>query len=219
MCDLPRRPDRSLKLFEADGAWQQCGGVYNGEDTGCGDAWDAYALGYREAVQCLVGAVEKKEFGYNTFGYPIFFLVHQYLELRMKEIIKNGRPLVDDNRKLKPSHCLWNLWIDCKEILKKIEVWEEYNDLDDETRQDYLTMDHFIGEINRDTQAQSFRYPVDTKNRPLLNDASIHTLNVKNLGVVFDWISNMLEGISTGIDEEKKARAEYEAEYRGEYTP
>lgn len=219
MCDLPGRPDRSLKLFEADGAGRQCGGVYNGEDTGCGDAWDAYALGYREAVQCLVKAVERGEFTYATFGYPIFFLVHQYLELRMKEIIKNGRPLVEDNSGLQNGHDLVQLWGECKKVLKELEGWDEYNELDNEARQTYLTMDHFIAEMKQDPQGQSFRYPVDRNGETLLNKDTICTLNVKNLGIVFEWISNMLDGFSTGIDEERKARAEYEAEFRGEYTP
>jgi HEPN domain-containing protein len=215
---MPERPSRSLKLFELDGAWRQCGCLY-GEDRGkCGDAWDAYAHGYREVVQCLTKAVERNEFSADTFGYPIFFLVHQYLELRMKEIIKNGRPLIGNNGQVQKGHDLTQLWEECKKILKGLEGWRYYNELNDEARQTYLTLDHFIREMNRDPQGQSFRYPVDRDGTPLLNDDSIQALNVKNLATVFEWVSSMLDGISTGIDEEQKARAEYRAEFEEEYT-
>lgn len=215
---MPERPSRSLKLFESDGAWRQCGCLY-GEDRGkCGDAWDAYAHGYREVVQCLIKAVKQNEFGSDTFGYPIFFLVHQYLELRMKEIIKNGRPLIGNNGQVQKGHDLTQLWGECKKILKGLEGWRNYNELDDEARQTYLTLDHFIHEMNQDPQGQSFRYPVDRDGKPLLDDDSIQALNVKNLATVFERVSSMLDGISTGIDEEQKARAEYQAEFEEEYT-
>ena len=214
---IPERPPRSLKLFELDRAWRQCGYLY-GEDRGkCGDAWNAYAHGYLEVVRCLTKTVERNEFSSDTFGYPIFFLVHQYLELRMKEIIKNGRLLIEKNSQVQKGHDLTQLWGECKKILKGLDGWKNYNELDDEVRQIYLTLDHFIQEINRDPHGQSFRYPVDRDGKPLLNDDSIQALNVKNLATVFEWVSSILDGISTGIDEEQKARAEYLAEFAEEY--
>lgn len=136
----------------------------------------------------------------------------------MKEIIKNGRPLIGNNGQVQKGHDLTQLWEECKKILKGLEGWRYYNELNDEARQTYLTLDHFIREMNRDPQGQSFRYPVDRDGTPLLNDDSIQALNVKNLATVFEWVSSMLDGISTGIDEEQKARAEYRAEFEEEYT-
>lgn len=214
--EVPERSSSSLKLFELDGAWHQCGSVYNRSGRGCGDVWDAYTLGYKDAVKCLIRAVELGEFSYTTFGYPIFFLTQQYLELRMKEIIKNGRPLTGDNSGLQKGHDLVQLWSECKKVLKKLEGWDEYNDLSDEAQQNFRTLDHFIHEMNQDPHGQSFRYPVDRDGKPLLYDESIQVLNVKNLATVFDWISMELEGFSTEIDEKRKVWEEHLHECGGE---
>ncbi len=137
----------------------------------------------------------------------------------MKEIIKNGRSLMRHSGQVQKGHDLTQLWGECKKILKGLEGWKNYHDLDNETRQIYLTLDHFIREMNRDPQGQSFRYPVDRDGTPLLNDDSIQVLNVKNLAKVFEWVSLELEGISTGIDEERKMREEFLHECGGEDYP
>jgi hypothetical protein len=217
MFDLPKRPDRSLKLFEVEENWRQCGYIYRDDRGKWGSSvWDVYADGYLEVVKCLLKAVERNEFRTDTFGYPIFFLVHQYLELRMKEIIRSGRILSGDNTQFQKGHDLTQLWGECKKILKELDEWKDYSELDNEARQNYLTLDHFINEMNQDQQGQSFRYPVDRKGNPLLNDPSIQALNVKNLATVFEWASTMLEGISIGIGEVRDVQAECRAEFEGE---
>ena len=210
--NFPERPKTSLKLYEYEGHWKESGQVYREEKLLTGDVWDAYADGYLEAVGKLIINVEDNEFFHDTFGYPIFFLFYHYLEIRMKEIIKNGRDLIDEPPNFSKGHDLIQLWGECKRILKKLEGWTEYNELDDETRRNYLTIDHFIKEIGIDNYAQSFRYPVDRDGNPLLSSQQIQTLNVHNLAIVVKWLSFLLEGISTGIDEERKNKREISAE-------
>ena len=214
---LPQRPSRSLKLFEAEEDWWQCGYVYS-EERGkwYGSVWDAYADGYLEAVKCLIKAVKRNELSTDTFGYPIFFLFHQYLELRMKEIIRSGRILSGDNSRFQKGHDLTQLWGECKKELKGLEEWKDYNERDDEARQNCLTLDHFIREMNKDPQGQSFRYPVDREGNNLLNGEAVQALNVKNLATVVEWVSMELDGISTGISEARDAQAECRAEFEGE---
>jgi len=215
--DLPERPDGSLKLFEAEENWWQCGYLYREDQVAWGgNAWDAYADGYLEAVKCLIKAVKRNEFSTDTFGYPIFFLFHQYLELRMKEIIRSGRIFSGDNSQFQKGHDLTQLWGECRKILKDLDGWKDYNELDDETRQNYLTLDHFIRKMNQDPQGQSFRYPVDRKGNNLLDGHTIRALNVKNLATVVEWVSMELDGISTGIGKVRDAQAECRAEFEGE---
>jgi len=47
----------------------------------------------------------------------------------------------------------------------------------------------------------------------------LELLGVKKPGIVPDGIPPDLDGISTGVGEEHKARAAYEAESRGAYSP
>lgn len=217
---LPKRPDRSLKLYEPDGnwenSWKQAGYVYNGGKGGTVNLWDAYSIGYLEASKKLIEAAKRDEFTYDTFGYPIFYLFYHYLELRMKEIIMNGKVLIDDKESHKNTHDINKLWEECKRIMKMIRNWKRYSELPANMKKDYQTMDHFIKEIATDKKAQSFRYPVDTEGNELLSDKSVRVFNISTLSVVVDWLSLMLEGISTGIDESLSAKREYEAEYPGE---
>ena len=218
--ELPKRPDRSLKLYEPDGNWGdsrgQAGYVYNGGKGGTVNLWDAYSIGYLEASKKLIEAAKRNEFTYDTFGYPMFYLFYHYLELRMKEIIMNGKVLVNENRSYPNIHNLTDLWKECKRIMMIIENWEKYSELPADMKKDYQTMDHFIKEIAKDGKAQSFRYPVDNKGNELLSDDSIRIFNISSFSTVVDWLSSMLEGISTEIDESLSAKREYEAEYSGE---
>jgi hypothetical protein len=220
MCnfELPKRPDTSLNLYKPDIDWEDnwrfSGYLYN--DGKLNYSLDAYASGYLEAVEKLIKSVKNNEFGNDTFGYPIFYLFSHYLEIRMKKIILNGKELMNQNPEFPKSHNLVFLWEECKRVLKKIEEWEEYSDLDEETKKDYETIDHFIKEIAQDNSSQSFRYPVNRDGMPLLVNNSVQFLNIPVLSDVADWLSNKLDGISTGIYENLCARREFEAEYSGD---
>jgi hypothetical protein len=210
--EYPKRPDISLKLYESDGHWKKSGYIYQKGNLLTIDAWDAYADGYLEVVEKLLNNVDNDDFLHDTFGYPIFFLFYHYLEIRMKEIIKNGRDLIDNPLKTPQGHDLVYLWGECKKILKELDGWNDYSQMDEESRQNYLVMDHFIKEIAIDPYAQSFRYPVDKKGKILLGDQRIKSLNVHNLAIVVRWMSLCFEGFSTGIDEYRKTKNEIAAE-------
>jgi len=212
MCDPqdPELPDRSLRIYEINGYWRESGVLSPGD-------WNAYSLGYLEALQGLIKLVKERRFLFDTFGYPIFFLFHHYLEIRMKEIIINGRILIDESPDFPRTHNLNHLWIECKRILQEIEGWSEYSQLDDDLRQNFLTIDHFISEMAVDNSAQSFRYPEDINRNLLLNDPRIQRLNVHNIAIVANWMSFVFEGFSTEIDEEINAKRESMPRCREEF--
>ena len=198
--DIPERPDRSLKLYEAGNNWMQDGYVYKIK-SGSENIWHMYASGYLEATIKLIEIAKKEEFTYDTFGYPIFYLFSHYLELRMKDIINTANPLIGEAGGYPKGHNLNTLWETCKEILKGILGWDEYKDLGKETREDYETIDRIIKKIAMNEQAQQFRYPVDTSGKPFLAEDSIHVFNIDIFSDVVDWLSMMIEGFSSDIDE------------------
>ncbi len=231
---VPDRPDCSLKLFESDDYskdnWSLEGIVYNechvfneNEDLNyetfkisMGSPWSAYSNGYLEAVKQLIESVKKGDFASNTFGYPIFYLFNHYLELIMKEIIINGRRLIDNNNSFSTGHDLIRLWSECKDILLKMKFGDKYSDRS-EYNNDLNTIGHFIKEISKDHTAQSFRYPVDKNGNAMLSDGSVQVFNIQNLSLVVDWISLMLDCIRDEIHEDLSFKLECEAEYAGEY--
>lgn len=217
---LAPRPDRSLSLYQPGKNFRNSGYVYR-EDKGKqgkkGYIWDAYATGYLDATKELIEAVKEGKFSYDTFGYPVFYIFSHYLELRFKEIMQNGRLLIGEDAGFLDSHDLVTLWGECKRILKKIEGWNKYTELSKEARDIYLTIDHFVKELNQDHKAQSFRYPEDLNGNPLLSDDKITALNIENLSLVVNWLSENLDGISTGIDEYQNIQTELKAEFSEDY--
>lgn len=227
--DPPKRPDRSLNFYKRTHGFEIAGGTYN-DYIGCDSLWslNAYAHGYLGAAQKLVKALKREMIvtgkeDIHTLGYPIFFLFEHYLELKMKEVIlKNGYLIFLDKYKGKKgcdvtsSHDLNNLWAACEEILNKIAQENGVSDLNEDTqmefKKDHETIGYFIKLIAQDKMAQAFRYPNDTKGMPFLVDTPHPILNISVLSDVMDWLSYVLDGISTGIDEYRAERGRYKAE-------
>lgn len=209
-------PDRKLSLFEPAKNFRNSGYVYRenrGKPVRNSDIWDIYSSGYLKAVNELIEAVLKGKITGDAFGYPIFHIFSHYLELRFKQIMLIGRPLIGEGTSFSQGHDLIQLWGECKRILKKIDGWNDYSPLDKEGRVIYLTIDHFVKEMAQDSKAQAFRYPVDREGNPLLDD-SIVALNIENLAIVVNWLSQALDGISIGISEYRNLQDEINAEFR-----
>jgi hypothetical protein len=209
-------PDRKLSLFDHANDFRNAGYVYRVDGANPARIWDAYASGYLSAVEELIKSVLEGRLTRDTYGYPIFYLFSHYLELKLKEIIQIGRPILGEKSGFPGTHNLLNLWGECKKILKEVYEWKEYSDLDKEDREIILTVDHFVKEFSQDEKAQTFRYPVDVNGKPLMKD-SIVVLNIEHLAIVTNWLSQILDGLCVDLSEQKKLRDEYYAELRAEY--
>ncbi|HJJ53888.1 MAG TPA: hypothetical protein O0X66_05250 [Methanocorpusculum sp.] len=90
-------PDRKLSLFAHADNYRNAGYVYREDRGNPADIWGTYASGYLSAVEELIKSVMEGRLTSDTFGYPIFYLFSHYLELRFKEIMLIGRPLIGKN--------------------------------------------------------------------------------------------------------------------------
>lgn len=209
-------PDRNLSLFEPAENYRNAGYVYRFHGGNSEDLWDVYANGYLDAVNELIKSVLEERLTSDTFGYPIFYLFSHYLELRFKEIMQIGRPLIGGDIGYSKGHNLIQLWGECKKIFKEVYEWKEYSDLDKEGREIFLTIDHFVKELSQDSKAQTFRYPMDVNGKSLIKD-SIVVLNIENLAILANWLPHSLDSLCSGIYENKRLMDEYHAELRAEY--
>jgi hypothetical protein len=117
------------------------------------DAHDLYAMAYKEAGDRLVGYVLKNTIDLDVLVYPIVFLYRQYIELRLKEIIKEGRALIEDGHGYSKNHKIWDLWCTAKKICIKAFENEDYP-----PKFDYV--EHVIKEFYQiDPESFAFRYP------------------------------------------------------------
>ena len=151
---------------------------------------ELYTRGYKEAGDRIVEFVLAKATDQDVLIYPIVFLYRQYIELRLKDIIKEGRILLEEGSDFPKHHNIWDLWCTAKKIA--IKVFEG----DDPTTLKYA--EHVIREFAQiDPDSFSFRYPTNKEGQNTLEGVS--HINIRRLGSHIDKLSKDLEGLSTGI--------------------
>lgn len=144
------------------------------EPVFCGDAdWQAnaclnwthdplelYATGYKEAGDRLVEFVLTNAKDQDFLIYPIVFLYRQYVELRLKEIIREGQILLEEGNAFPTHHKICDLWSDAKKIAMKTS-----DIIAGESEPPNLEYaEHVIKEFsNIDPDSISFRYPTTRK--------------------------------------------------------
>lgn len=196
----PRKGDQ---LFRSDVDWWH-NAVLSNLDSG----WALYAEGYKIAADVLVERVKHDRSEADFLVFPIVFLYRQYLELRLKEIIRDGSRLLDSPQRLPKDHRLDKLWSKCRRILE--QVWPEgpAEHLD--------AVEECIHEFSRvDPTSTAFRYPTDADGKPSL-PGSRH-INLRNLSEVMARIGTLLDGASIGLSVYLDHKHEMEAEYRDLY--
>ncbi|MDH4028383.1 MAG: hypothetical protein OEU95_06100 [Nitrospirota bacterium] len=155
------------------------------------DPLELYIKGYKEAADSLVNKVIKTKTQQDTLVYPICFLYRQYIELRLKEIIRTGRELLDEGRSFPQHHKIKTLWPTAKTILN--EVYK-----DDTDSPDLLFVEHIIMEFSSlDPESFAFRYPFDKFGvNPL---EGIYHINLRHLYDCINNFSEVIESASTGM--------------------
>jgi hypothetical protein len=152
---------------------------------------DLYATGYLQAGDILVDYIESQRHHLDTLLYPIVFNYRQYLELRLKEIIHNGRTLLEEEGRYPNNHKLHELWVTAKPIMMKI--WEEH-----EEPSEFDMVETVFNEFAElDSSSISFRYPEDKQGN--VNLVEIRHLNAPHIKMVIHKVSGFLDGVSMGI--------------------
>ena len=77
-------------IFTSDVDWR-----FNACLNWTNDTLELYVIGYKEAADKLVENIMDTPRYQDTLVFPICFLYRQYIELRLKELIKSGRCLLD----------------------------------------------------------------------------------------------------------------------------
>lgn len=178
----PRKGDR---LFKGDVDWwnNACLNYLHSH-------WGSYAAGYKLAGDLLIQHIKNARRHQDTLVYPIVFLYRQYIELRLKQLIKDGNLLLEIPNDLPKHHKIDKLWEQCRRILEK--VWPEgpAEDLD--------AVEERIQQFSeRDPTSTVFRYP-PRKNGSRSLPGLTH-INLRNLQEVMARIGSLLDAASTGI--------------------
>lgn len=150
-----------------------------------------YIEGYRRSADILVNYIQNKMRDQDILIYPIVFLYRHHIELRLKELIKKGCDLLDDDSQLgKLDHDIEVLWIKCRKILEKICP---------ESKKDLQRIGKIIKQFHEiDPNSFNFRYLTDKKGKRSINP-ELKSINIKEFSNSLREAVDLLEGASCQI--------------------
>lgn len=176
------------------------------------DPLENYTIGYKEAADSLVTEILETKDMKHALIYPICFLYRQYVELRLKEIIRSGSALLHEGGRFKlgvPTwHKLDDLYKEAKKIIDRVNkvFGEQANP------PDLSFVYHIITEYSRiDPLSESFRYPFDKDGGKYLK--GIAHINVRHLSENIAKFGKEIDDISFSISvylDHKRESGEFE---------
>ena len=190
----PELPSRTDKFFGSAEDWWN-----NACLNFMRDGWSLYAIGYKNAADLLVEYVEANARSQDTLVYPVLFLYRQYLELAIKDLIRQGRMLQDLAEPFPKSHRINELWKICSDLLAEISPGDSI----EEQRQIGRLIEEFC---QVDPTSMAFRYPEDRDGNPSL--PGIKHINLRNVKAVIGKISLVLDGADAQIGEYLSIKAD-----------
>jgi hypothetical protein len=194
-------PLKSDHLFVGGEDW-----YYNAVLNGQRDNLNLDAVGYKRAGEMPVEAVVKSRGDHDSLVFLIAFVYRQYLELRLKQLIRDSKRLLDDTSGFPPTHKITELWKTCRPLLNQVEL-----DVGDQVLDEIEERITEFAEV--DEESYAFRYPTDKMNNPSLPDLSC--VNLPNLAGVIMKMANFLEAVSWQISAnlEQKQECSFEVEF------
>ena len=174
-----------------------------------GDDWELYVIGYKQAADALVDYVKQTHLHQDTLVFPVVFLYRQYLELRLKQLLRDGFQLLDQSARFPKTHQLGRLWAGCRPMLSRVEPAVSESELE--------AVDEAIAEFTAvDPTSQAFRYPTDREGKRSLA-ADLRYINLRNLAEVMERIANFFDSaammISVYLEQKRDVEREYGAEF------
>jgi hypothetical protein len=203
-------PEKGDRLFTS-GRYS----LYNAQinyDRYSDDTLFRYVLGYKEAGDRLVRSLMEDSRHLDLVVFPTVFLYRQYLELSLKQLLREGSRLLDKPFVLPKHHQLGTLWFECKSLLKQIEPQV--------TDQEVAGLEACIIEFSTiDPLSMTFRYHVDTRDNPTL-PPDLKYINIRNLAQIMAKIHSFLDAaymtISVSIDQKQEMEEAFKDYYPSE---
>ena len=182
---LPKKGN-TLFTYDTDGENNAC---LNFSD----DMWQGYVQGYKMGAELIVQSLLENNIHIDFLIYPIGFLYRHYLELQLKNLIKNGNLLLKNSEEFPLHHDINKLWKECRPILEA--VFQESHSQDFDAVAEYLEQ-----YAQADPSSMAFRYPEGKNGEKSLN--RITHINIRNLAEIMNHLSALLDGADMSIQVE-----------------
>jgi hypothetical protein len=164
-----------------------------------GGGWLLYAFGYRNAAEALVARVAEDRGEADALVYPIVFCFRQYLELLLKDTLREARRYHGIDDSFDHQHSLLHHWRPLRPLLE--ERWPGHPGPLDAV-EDNLTQ---IDAVDRGSFA--FRYAITTRGDQSL-PGELQRINLRNLKEVVERIGTFLESCGGAMRYEQEAAEE-----------
>ena len=189
----PPLPKKDIDIFSTGADWElnaRLNFLYDHDFT--------YTDGYRLAGDILSRHVKRTKKEQDTLIYPIVFLYRHQLELRLKEIIRDGCALFGEKlpkfkEEILTKHDLEKLWKASNDILSLYYASAVKEDPDA-----LLRIEECVIQFHKvDPGSFSFRYATDKKGGP--SAGGISHINIAQLQAQFSCLAKFLEAVHKGI--------------------
>ena len=185
-------------LFEGDDDWW-----HNAWVGKLGDKWSAYATGYKQAADTLVERLTEDRMHLDTMVYPTIFLYRHYIELRLKEIVRDGNLLMTGVDDFPKHHRIKDLWSECRRLVE--EVWR------DDDREPLVRVEDYINRLAQyDSDSFAFRYSTDKKGNENLQGTTL--INIRRFAEIMAEVSTLLDGISMALSHYLDVKGEMQSD-------
>jgi len=151
-----------------------------------------YIDGYKRAADLLVQNVLETAIDQDVLVYPISFLYRQYIELQLKDVIRESRILLGEGSSFLGSHDIKNLWGVASQLMKKIITGVDSTVGGYITKQDLAIINEVISNFAViDPDSIAFRYPEDKVGKNTMQELT--HINIRKLAEQIHELAVRLE--------------------------
>lgn len=168
-------------------------------------SWDLRAQGFKYAAERLIDAWPEFSFHQkNVLIYPILFNFRMYIELILKDILREDAKAVNGVGAKQVKHYLTPLWNTCCEVIRRRKLPVNQSEIS--------YVDSYIKELDKiDPKSEAFRYP-SRLDGTLWFQETPSPISLANLQMVMFGVAELLERVSNllyiDIDQVNEFRSE-----------
>lgn len=128
----------------------------------------------------------------DVLVYPIAFLYRQYIELQLKDVIRESRILLGEGNGFPNSHDIKNLWELANQLMKRIITRVDKTVGGYITKVDLAKINEVISDFSEiDPESFAFRYPEDQDGKNTMQGLS--HINIRKLAEHINDLAVRLE--------------------------
>lgn len=153
------------------------------------EPWYGIAEGFKRIADLAVAHVEQTGHEADYYVYPVLFCYRHYLEVMLKQLLRDLRRLYDvEDNTIPGTHSLIALWDKLESLLLK-------HTPDSAT---YANVRASLARFDElDPRSDSYRYPVDKKGAPQLE--GLYNVHLGQVRAVVERLAGFLDGASTAV--------------------